>query len=249
MFQSGHRRYDQLKGDGAVSWKGEDNWRYVLEDYAKQPSKPTLDGEPSYENIPQGLHDTTQPYWNANDCRRYAYWSVFAGACGHTYGDNAVMQMHKPAGFPNEYNMASYGAKNYWYEAIDDSGSFQMRYVSDLMLSRPYFERVYDSTLVLDQGTRYDFITATRGKNYLFAYTYTGRSFTLQMGKISGNEIRASWYNTRNGITQLIGTFENIGNIKFDPPGEKRNGNDWVLVIDDISYAFPNPGSSKFNFK
>jgi hypothetical protein len=249
MFQSGHRRYDQLKGDGAESWKGEDNWRYVLEDQAKQPHKPTLDGEPSYENIPQGLHDTTQPYWNANDCRRYAYWSVFAGACGHTYGDNAVMQMHKPAGSKIEYNMASYGVKNYWYEAIDDSGAFQMHCVADLMLSRPYFERVYDSTLVLDQGTRYNFIAVTRGKSYLFAYTYTGRSFTLQMGKISGDKVHAFWYDPRNGTTKPIGTFNNIGSVKFDPPGKNRNGNDWVLVIDDISQAFPEPGSTIYRFK
>jgi hypothetical protein len=50
-----------------------------------------LDGEPSYEGIPQGLHDPTQPLWTDADARRYAYWSVFAGACGHTYGDNAVL--------------------------------------------------------------------------------------------------------------------------------------------------------------
>ena len=94
MFQSGHRRYDQ--DTDSPKRFGEDNWRYVLDDYAKLPHKPVLDGEPSYENIPQGLHDGTQPYWTAADARRYAYWSVFAGACGHTYGDNAVMQFHGP---------------------------------------------------------------------------------------------------------------------------------------------------------
>jgi hypothetical protein len=170
MFQSGHRRYDQNTNNDP-NWKGEDNWRCVLEDYAKNPPKPTLDGEPSYEDIPQGLHDTLQPYWKAEDCRLYAYWSVFAGSCGHTYGDNAVMQFHKSG------DKGSYGVKKFWYEAINDSGSFQMKFVKKLILSRPYFERVYDSTLVVDQGNRYDFIPVTRGKNYLFAYTYTGRTF------------------------------------------------------------------------
>jgi hypothetical protein len=242
MFQSGHRRYDQLKGDGAESWKGEDNWQYVLEDYAKNPPKPTLDGEPSYENIPQGLHDTTQPYWNAHDCRRYAYWSVFAGACGHTYGDNAVMQMCKPGDKDR-----AYGARNYWYEAIDDSGSFQMRYLANLVLSRPYFERVYDSTLVIDQGKRYEFVAATRGGSYLFAYTYTGRSFTIMMGKISGSEVRATWYNPRNGTVQEIGTMNNSGKMCFQPPGEERNGNDWVLVLDDSSKGYSNPEYEKIH--
>ena len=234
MFQSGHRRYDQMKGEDVRSWKGEDSWRYVLEQYALQPPKPVLDGEPSYENIPQGLHDTTQPYWTAGDCRRYAYWSVFAGSFGHTYGDNAVMQMHKPGD-----QKRSYGAKNYWFEAIDDPGSFQMQYLARLMLSRPFPERVYDSTLVVDQSTRYEFIPATRGKSYLFAYTYTGRAFTLALGKISGKKIHACWYDPRTGTSQKIGIFDNVGTLRFQPPGKHQNGNDWVLILDDVSKQYP----------
>ena len=92
MFKSGHRRYDQDTADLAY---GEDNWKYAADDYSKIPVKPTLDGEPSYEGIPQGLLDTTQPCWTDKEIRRYAYWSVFAGCCGFTYGHNAVMQFYK----------------------------------------------------------------------------------------------------------------------------------------------------------
>jgi hypothetical protein len=53
MFQSGHQRYDQ--DTGSLRRFGEDNWRYVLDDLAKSPPKPVLDGEPSYENIPQAM--------------------------------------------------------------------------------------------------------------------------------------------------------------------------------------------------
>ena len=65
MFQSGHRRYDQ-DTDSPHKY-GEDNWRYVEDDYARQAAKPVIDGEPSYEGIPQGLHDPKQPYWGAAD--------------------------------------------------------------------------------------------------------------------------------------------------------------------------------------
>ena len=34
---------------------GPDNWRYVEIDYNLEPTKPTIDGEPSYELIPQGI--------------------------------------------------------------------------------------------------------------------------------------------------------------------------------------------------
>ena len=234
MFQSGHRRYDQ---DNTPMKYGEDNWRYVQDDYSKLPAKPTLDGEPSYENIPQGLHDTTQPYWSANDVRRYAYWSVFAGACGHTYGNNAVMQMHRPGDKP------SYGARSTWYESLMDAGSSQMKYVKDLILSRPYFERIPDQGVVADSAReKYERVLATRGREYLMAYTYTGRPFRIRMGSITGRNVKAWWYNPRNGEASEIGVLENGGTREFRPPGVPSVGNDWVLVLDDASKDFGRPG-------
>jgi hypothetical protein len=232
MFQSGHRRYDQLRPtDDAAAWKGEDNWKYVLEDYAKSPPKPTIDGEPSYENIPQGLHDPNEPYWQDRDVRRYAYWSVFAGAFGHTYGDNAVMQMHKP-----DSGTGDYGVRNYWYQAINDPGAGQIQHLKSLILSRPFFERVFDPSLIAsDNGTGYDYIIAARGTGYAFIYTYTGRTFDVSLGKITGKKVKASWYNPRNGKTKSAGCFENKGLHRFNPPGPKRQGNDWVLILDDAA--------------
>jgi len=231
MFQSGHRRYDQ--GD-TPKRRGEDNWRFVAEDYAKTPPKPTLDAEPSYENIPQGLHDPSQPYWTAADSRRYAYWSVFAGAFGHTYGDNAVMQMHKPGA-----GEGAYGVRNFWYEAIDDPGSGQMQYLKKLMLSRPFFERVPDQSVIAgENGARYEYVVATRGKAYLFAYCYSGRPFQIRMGAISGSEARAAWFDPQDGGVRPIGTVPNQGIRTFTPPGFPAPGNDWVLILDDAAQRF-----------
>lgn len=238
MFTSGHRRYDQ---DDTPKKYGEDNWRYVLEDLSKTPLKPTLDGEPSYESIPQGLHDHTQPYWKSSDARRYAYWSVFAGACGHAYGQNTVRQVYKQG-----INKGESGAKISFYEALEDTGSFHMQYVKKLILSRPYFERVNDQTIVTgDEGEKYDRILVTRGKGYLMAYTYSGRDFKIQLGIISGAKVNAWWYNPRTGIAAKLGTFNNKGIRSFNPPGEKANGNDWVLILDDASKKFSVPGTSK----
>jgi Protein of unknown function (DUF4038)/Putative collagen-binding domain of a collagenase len=226
-FQSGHRRYDQDTSAADLQY-GEDNWKYVQADYAKQPARPTLDAEPSYENIPQGLHDSLQPYWKDQDLRRYAYWSVFAGGAGFTYGDNAVMQMHRPGD-----KDANYGVKNAWYDAINDPGSSQMVHIKTLMLSRPYFERVPDQSLIAgDAGAKYDHLVATRGKNYAFIYTYTGRNIPVNIEKIEGTDVKASWYDPRTGkYTAAEGSGDN--RIKtFDPPGEVQNGNDWVLVLE-----------------
>ncbi|HZG87451.1 glycoside hydrolase family 140 protein [Paenibacillus sp.] len=238
MFQSGHRRYDQLGDESPATWKGEDNWRYVQEDYAREPAKPTLDGEPSYEGIPQGLHDPNEPLWGAADSRRYAYWSVFAGACGHTYGHNAIMQLHKP-----EHGVGAYGCTKPWTEALDDPGGRQMAYLKRLMLSRPYEERIPDQTVIHgDPGYRYDRLLVTRGHSCLMAYMYTGRPFELRMGAISGTRVAGWWYNPRDGESLAIGEFDNEGIVGFTPPGGREEGNDWVLVLDDASKRYGKPG-------
>lgn len=227
MFQSGHKDYAQ---DTVEPRMGEDNWKFMQNDYALQPTKPSFDGEPSYEMIPHGLHDTTAPKWQAADLRRYAYWSVFAGGAGFTYGHNAVMQFH------NGQGVGDYGTKQNWKDAINDSGAGQMQWVKKLVLSKPYFDRVPDQSLIASkQGERYGRVVACRGKDYVFAYTYTGSSFDIQMGKIQGAQVKASWYNPRNGNTQLIGQFSNKGIQKFQPTGTAQNGNDWVLVLESIN--------------
>jgi hypothetical protein len=227
MFQSGHRRYDQ---DTLGLSYGEDNWRYAVNDYGKKPVKPTLDGEPSYEGIPQGLHDPTQPYWTDSDVRRYAYWSVFAGTCGFTYGNNAIMQFHKE----NDMDPA-YGVKETWDVALNAPGASQMKYLKQLMLSRSYFDRIPAQDLIADeQGERYDYLAATRGKDYAFIYTCNGSVMNINLEKTQLQRIKASWYNPRNGEYTVIGTFKSEGKKTFDPPGEKTDGNDWVLILDGI---------------
>jgi hypothetical protein len=225
MFQSGHRRYAQ---DTLGLHYGEDNWKYMVDDYSKVPVKPSLDGEPSYESIPQGLHDPSQPYWTDSDVRRYAYWSVFSGSCGFTYGHNAIMQFHK-----KDNPSPSYGVKEYWDVALNAPGASEMKYLKNLILSRPYFERIPAQNILSgEQGERYDYIAATRGKDYAFIYTWNGSNININSEKFKGTEYNASWFNPRNGEITTLGTFKNIDNQIFDPPGEQKNGNDWVLVLD-----------------
>lgn len=229
MFQSGHKDYAQDTSAKEIHHYGEDNWKFVNADYRFKPVKPTLDGEPSYENIPHGLHDSLQPRWTAADLRRYAYWSVFAGAAGFTYGENAIMQFHTMG-----EERGSFGVNQAWKETINAPGAGQMQYLSKLMLSKPYAGRVPDQSLVMNNGEKYDRLAAIRGKNYAFIYTYTGRAIQVRMGKIAGRQVKASWYDPRTGETVLSGTFSNRGMQELDPPGEVKNGNDWVLILESL---------------
>lgn len=242
MFQSGHRTYAQDHEAKDLRY-GEDNWRYVQTDYARQPVKPVLDGEPSYENIWHGLHDKTLPVWTADDVRRYAYWSVFAGASGFTYGNNAVMQMRHARGAGGQASseqattqaaVPTAGSPKLpsWEDALHDPGAAQMVHLKNLMLSKPYFERIPDSTLVAENGERYDRLLATRGKDYAFIYTWNGRQMKINTGKMGASRVTASWFDPRTGKYSKIGVIKNKEIQTFDPPGEVRNGNDWVLVLE-----------------
>jgi hypothetical protein len=226
MFQSGHRRYDQDTTRNETRY-GEDNWRYVADDYQKLPVKPTLDGEPSYEGIPQGLHDTLQPRWNDDDLRRYAYWSVFSGACGFTYGNNSVMQFYKPNGKPGNY-----GARQSWEQAINNPGARQMGHLKSLMLKYQFTKLVPDQSIVANQGERYNYQAAHRGEKYLMVYSYKGRSISLNREKLTGDEFRFSWFCPRDGSLIDGQTLKKAEIAEFNPPGDPENGNDWVLILE-----------------
>ena len=116
---------------------------------------------------------------------------------------------------------------------MDAEGAGQMRHLRDLTLSRPFFERVPDQSLIAGRnGVRYDRVVATRGQAYAMAYSYTGRPFRIRMGVIAGRQVDAAWFDPRTGRQTPIGRFANRGERLFTPPGTARPGNDWVLLLD-----------------
>ena len=232
MFQSGHRRYGQRKGDGDYTIKDnteEDNWRYVDMSFEKKPLRPVIDGEPSYEDIPQGLHDVNDPRWQDYDVRRYAYWAVFGGAFGHTYGHNSVMQFIRPG------LLASFGAEKPWWEAMEDPGYNQMKYLKWLMLSFPFTERIADQSCIAGQnGERYDRVIATRGNDYMLVYNYSGKPMSIDLAKISGAKKNVWWMNPANGELTYLGEYDSkVTQFSYD--AAYLRGSDRVLIAVDSS--------------
>lgn len=235
MFQSGHRKYGQRMGNADYPIPDdteEDNWMYVDSTWAYSPMKPVLDAEPSYEDIPKGLHDPNEQRWQDYDVRRYAYWSVFAGSFGHTYGHNAIMQMLKP-GYPTSYG--SDGTEKPWYMALNDPGFNQMQYVKDLMLSFPYFERVPDQSIIVENGKKYDRLIATRGNDYLLVYNYNSDPMKIDLRKISGDKKNVWWMNAANGELTYIGEFDSSVKTFMQQNPHRGTPNDGVLIAIDSS--------------
>jgi hypothetical protein len=225
MCQSGHHMKDNP------------NYEMIAKDYSLQPAKPTFDGEPRYEDHPVNWNPENG-WFDEFDVRQGAYWATFAGGFGHTYGNHNIWQMMAPGRQPIS------SARHTWYETMDLPGAFDMQHVRALLESRPFLDRVPDQTLIAgDAGGGMEHVQATRGRDYAFLYIPTGAKIAVNMGKISGNNVKAWWFDPREGKAQTIGDFQNRGIIEFSPPGLAGRGNDWVLVIDDASSRFTIPGT------
>lgn len=214
-------------------------WERLAKDRDLTPTKPVMDGEPIYEDHPICFKPKELGYSADYEVRRLAYWDVFSGAHGHTYGNHAVWQMYAPNRKPIN------GPQAPWYEAINRPGAAQMQYVRVLIESRPFLIRIPDqSVLASDAGTGAERFQATRGSDgsYAFVYSPSGKPFTVRMDKISGGKARGYWYDPRTGEAKLIGSFPAKGTKEFTPPSNGK-GNDWVLVLDDEKKKFPAPGA------
>jgi len=211
------------------------SWAKIAKDYERMPIKPVMDGEPLYEDHPLAFRAKDNGYSFDAHVRQRAYWDVFSGAFGHTYGNHAMWQFYQPGRKPVN------GPLFFWTEAIHRPGAGQMQYVRALIESRPFFSRVPDQSIVADPLEGSDHISATRGDGYLFVYSAQGRKFTVNLGKISGDRVKGYWYSPRDGSSFEIETVPNHGAHEFVPPSEGF-GSDWVLVLDDVSKQFTPPG-------
>lgn len=217
----------------------------TAKDYALQPTKPVLDGEPIYEDHPISFDANKFGHSIAADVRRPLYWNLFTGAFGHTYGNHAVWQMWTAKRNPVNNPLMK------WDEAIKQPGAEQMKYGRRLIESRPFLTRIPDSSIIVTDRVatsvpgagRYRFV-ATRDEagTYAMIYAPIGRSFSVKMDVIRAANVKAWWFNPRKGNATLIGTFSNQGVKVFTPPdsGEML---DWVLVLDDATQNYAEPGN------
>lgn len=232
-FQSGHGSREA------------DPWNWVKEDLALAPQKPTLDMEPCYEDHPvnpwDGKWTRQRGYFTAYDVRARIYRGVFAGACGVTYGHHQIWQfldttLHPPINIGDTLIG--------WQKAAQSEAATEMKYLKNLMLSRPYFSRIPDQSLVQSpKGTSYtDLLYATRDQNQSYAMVYLPQNapVAIDLSKISGTTKNIWWYDVRTGKAVASKPVRGNGIQSFTPPKE---GKDWVLVIDDASRKFSAPGT------
>ena len=208
MWQSGHSR-------------NATNYQMIAADYARTPHKPTLDGEPGYEDHPASF-DPENGHLDAYDCRKSLWWALLAGACGHTYGCHDVWQMWRPG------RDAVTWARTPWQDALDLPGASQMRHAKDLLLSRPYESRVPDPGLLRSNGAGTRHNVAARDDRGALIYVAMQGEVALDLSGLKSAQLRASWFDPREGTSQSIGIVARETASLRTPAG----GPDWVLVLD-----------------
>jgi hypothetical protein len=213
----------------------------VLKDWGSTPARPTMMGEHRYESGTQ-----EDPIIQ----RRSLYQCVFAGACGHAYGHDALWQMTPHTGAKWMLHSWTPGVKT-WTEALDTPAVRQLRLITELLYSHPYLTRIPDQALVLaGQGT--DVFTRTeatrdgtagsKDATYLMAYLSAPAKVTLDTSVIAAPTLDAYWFNPATGAVETIRQhFANPGSLAVDSTSQ---GGDRVVVIEDANRGYALPGNS-----
>jgi hypothetical protein len=215
-------------------------WDLISRDRNLTPTKPVLDAEPNYEDHPVNPWPKWNPengYFRDYDVRKQTYRSVFAGACGVTYGHHSIWQFWNPKEEKINY------ADRYWTEALDRPGATQMGYLRKLMESRPQLTRIADQSIIANgQGDKGEYICATRDSigSYILIYIPVGKKITVNTASMKSKKVYAWWMNPKTSEVQIAGTIQKKAIMEFTTPSQGYE-NDWVLVLDNPKNEYKIP--------
>ena len=211
MFQSGH--------SGQV-----ESFRFLQHDYALTPTKPALDGEPAYEDHPimQPGWKPAQHYFTTLDIRRRAWWSVLAGAAGHTYGCHDIWQFLDTARNPVVNN-----ARTPWRDALYLPAAQQMQHVKNLMLSLNWLQcRPADHLLrnvaplaaTPQSNQKHACALASVTGDFAIFYLPEQTRALLDLCCLKGKQVQARWYDPRTGTSTPAGTHPTTALLDIASP-------------------------------
>lgn len=208
MQQSGHGNREEVPD------------RMMAEDWAREPHKPVLDGEPRYESHAP-FEDGQGCHMDGDDARKAAYMTVFRGACGVTYGCHAVWQFASPS--TNLVNRPL----GFWKDSMDLPGIRYYGLLKDLMLSLPFVDLLPAPHHVV--GASDDPWTGPRtlatGDGAVVAiYLPQGGAVTLA----PAGARTVQWFNPRNGSRSA--PVPVVGDRIVSPQGTSQ-GLDYVALL------------------
>lgn len=238
MLQSGHNPSVQ-------------SYLQVEKDYYRKPVKPVIDGEPNYEGMPMSFPLThplqTHGDWNV---RRRAYWSLFAGSFGHTYGHHSIWRFARKK---DDWTLLA------WHEALDQPGARQMKVLRDFVHSRPFHRAEPCQGMIRHpancaDGCLDDHRQACMDSEGSFAWIYftSGGTEQVDLSRMQGSPLHAWWFNPRDGkcydaegsvSEKPFASFSEKTVVAFTTPTSGKE-QDWILVLDHAEADYIVPGKS-----
>ncbi len=215
MFQSGHGQLDNQ------------NYKITNRIYGLENTKPVLDGEPCYEDHPINWNPANG-WFDEFESRRSGYWSVLAGACGHTYGNHNIWQMWTDGRKPIA------NARTPWREALDYPGALQAGYMKAFFESLEWQKLLPCQEAIVSgpDAAGKDIVAAMAiDSSFFVAYTSYGNEMTIDLSRLKSDTIIAQWYNPRSSDYLKLGEIKKDTKVLFDPPENPARGNDWVLLL------------------
>ena len=202
-------------------------WEAIAYDYGQRYNglpKPTLDSEAKYENNKDFGGST--PF----GIRRRAYFTIFAGAFGHTYGAGGIWDGLRE----------KEGRSGSALDALHYTGAEQIGYLSQFLqgLGDQYSKLRPDQDLIVSLNSRsYDkHIQASVASDGQFALVYSASddSYVLDLTRLKRHRLAARWYSPRDNTyhPESKSPYANTqAKQRFDPPGDEGPGHDWVLML------------------
>jgi hypothetical protein len=215
MFQSGHSRHAK-------------EYHYVLKARKKAPLKPVINGEARYENIEDRFWENKNHGWlDDADVRVSAYWSMLTGAAGYTYGCNDIWQMYEINRDP------VLQARTGWKASLSLPGSTQMKYLKELFEMFSWQNMVYEPALIVSENKEddsYIIASVSKAKDFILAYTPTGKPFSLNTSGIQSETVFSYWFNPRSGKLKYIGEDKVTAAMEYKPWADGW-GSDFLLIV------------------
>jgi hypothetical protein len=233
------------------------NYELVKKEYDRENPMPVFDGEPAYEQMP-----TTWPigsdFHEGWMVRKRAYWSLFAGSFGHTYGHPSVCWM------VSDKEKDSFRRYS-WFEALDQEGAWQMKILRDFLESRDLSQSIPFQEILVGQSKKSEDILDEHNQACIdregkFSYIYfpSGGKETIDLSYLKGQDLQMWWFNPRDGqcysqsnevIEEAINfseldQYEKGTLLTIETPTNGRD-QDWVCVIEPIDNSVTKPGKSK----
>jgi len=221
LFQSGHGKA-----------KDKPNYEMNLVNRALTPVKPTMEGEPRYEDHPvRGIEPEGKEWYDAFDVRQAAWWNMLSGACGHTYGNHNIWQFYTKEREP------IFLARTPWKEAVAHEGARQMGYMRAFMESMAWQKmEPKDELLKGNKGEGGSRILAMLSANKKEAVMYSPHGLPIQVeltdfeGWKPGAPVLSVWYDPRTGgLDSFSVSHAKTSAYTKTPKDSVGRGNDWVL--------------------